>query len=104
MHGTQPNSQVALFLAANPNFQPVDLTIAGVDGCTLYVDPLLCPVIRSGAGDAQRAEGVAIAALPVPNDASLRGGVFEVQAAVLDASTPRPLKLTMTNALSITVQ
>lgn len=104
VHGAQPRSQIVLILGANPGFSKFDLGLAGATGCTLYVEPLAFFGARTGAGNAERAEGVAIAALPLPADASLRGGAFELQAAVLDGSTTRPLPLTMTNALSVTVQ
>jgi hypothetical protein len=104
LHGAQPNAQAVVFLGANPGFPPFDLTAAGAAGCTLYVDPLLLPVVGTGAGDAARAEGAAVLALPIPNNAALAGRSFEAQAAVLDGSSGRTLPLTLTNALSITVQ
>jgi hypothetical protein len=104
VHGAQPQAQVAVFLGANPNFPPFDLTAAGVAGCTLYVEPLLVGIGRTGAGSAERAEGAAVLPLPIPAKAALLGKSFEAQAAVLDASSGRSLPLTLTNALAITVQ
>lgn len=104
VHGAQPSSQIAVFLGANPSFGKFDLGLAGATGCTLYVEPLVLLGARTGAGNAERAEGVAVVPLPLPADASLRGGTFEVQVAILDGSTPRALPLTTTNALSVTVQ
>jgi hypothetical protein len=104
VHGAQPAAQVVVFLGANPGFPPFDLTAAGAAGCTLYVEPVLLPSVRTGAGNAERAEGAAILPLPIPANAALSGKTFEAQAAVLDGSTARSLPLTLTNALSITVQ
>lgn len=104
LHGAAPSSQCALLVGANPSWQPLDLTVIGITGCSLYVDPLLSTTMPTSAGDLYRAEGTATFALPIPNDAALHGGVLQAQCAIIDGFvSSRPLKVTMTNGLSIAI-
>ena len=103
LHGAAASSQASLLIGANAAWAPFDLSVFGITGCTLYVDTLLAIGATTSAGDLFRGDGAATYPLPIPNDASLHGGVLQVQAAIFDAHASRPLKLTMTNGLSITI-
>jgi hypothetical protein len=103
LHGAPPTVTCGLMLGANPSWQPLDLGIIGITGCSLYVDALLTIGATTGIGDLFRAEGTATFALPIPNDAGLHGGVLQCQVAILDANNGRPTTITMTNGLSVTI-
>lgn len=103
LHGAAPNAAVAVFVAANPSFQPIDLGLIGITGCTLWVDVVLVLNATTSAGDAARGEGRATRTLPIPADQSLVGQQIELQAAFLDARAARPLLITLTNGLAVTI-
>jgi hypothetical protein len=104
-HGLAPSSASVLFLAANPAWIPLDLSIIGVPGCTAEVDPSQISIgATTTPGIARRAEGTATIALPIPNDPTLRGQRFDAQLAVVDVNNGRAVPITLTNGLSITVQ
>ncbi len=104
MHGAAPSAFAGLLLGATPFPGGLDLSGLGINGCSLFVDPLVTLFSATGAGDAQRGEGSATFGLSIPNDPNLVAGVLHFQAFVLDVSTGRALPLTMTNGLSATIQ
>jgi hypothetical protein len=104
VRGCAPNAALALFVGANPNFAPIDLSVIGVHGCTLWIEPRVTLAGASGPGDPARGEGSGAFTLPVPADPRLTGQRFEVQAAIVDANVARALKLTLTNGLAVTIQ
>lgn len=102
--GTITNAPATLVLGANPNFRPVDLSIIGMPGCTLYVDVVFSAQTTTSAGSAQHADGSAVFPLPIANDPGFRGAKIQAQAAILGPVAGRSLPLTLTNGLSITIQ
>jgi len=104
-HGLAPGAGAVLFLASNPAWAPLDLSIIGVAGCTLHVDPGQVTIgTATSAGVASRAEGKATIALPIPGNTGLRGQRFDVQLAIVDLANGRNTPITLTNGLAITVQ
>ena len=70
---------------------PLDLGIFGMFGCTLYQSiDFVFPSFNPG--------GSTIFILPIPNDPSLAGLVFCLQAAVMDDGAPNPTGMTATNS------
>lgn len=102
--GTVTNAPATLVLGANPNFRPIDLSVIGMPGCTLYVDVLFSTQATTSAGSAQHADGSAVFSLPIANDPGFRGAKIQAQAAVLAPVAGRSLPLTLTNGLTITFQ
>lgn len=104
--GAPPSAPITLILAANTAWTPLDLSIINVPGCFLHVDPSLVQIssATSAGGNAQRAEGTASLPLPIPSDPALAGLKLQSQIAIIDFANGRPLPLTMTNALEITLQ
>jgi hypothetical protein len=75
----QASRSLALLVPAAParRHSPLDLTSAGLTGCTLYVSgDLVLPLAPSG--------GVALLPMPIPNDATLLGAELYNQAFVVD--------------------
>lgn len=102
--GAPPATAYTLLLGMNPTFQ-LDLSGAGVTGCTLYVQSLVSfGGSTSGGGMPQEGNGKAHFAMPIPNNPFLKGFTFQVQVVVLDPQNGRPIPVTLTNALSFTVQ
>jgi hypothetical protein len=104
LHGAAPASVTGLMLGVVPFPTGLDLSLIGVTGCSLFVDPVLTFFGTTGAGDAQRGEGAASFSLPIPNDPGLVAAVLYFQAFVFDVANGRPLPLTLTNALAATIQ
>lgn len=104
LRGATAGTPLTLLLSANPNWVPIDLTFLGITGCALAVDPLLSFNAAASTGDIQRAEGNAAFPLPIPADPTLRNLQIQVQCVILDAFVSRPVRITLTNGLRITVQ
>ena len=102
--GAAPVSPLVVLIGANPNFQPFDLGVIGITGCTLYVDVAVDLAAMTSAGDAPRGEGTATIGAPIPNDPGIRGFAIEAQVGIVDVNSGRGTPITMTNALSITIQ
>lgn len=83
---------------------PIDLATIGAPTCSLLVNSFTSVAFATTAGDAQRAEGRAIAALPIVNDPNLRGRRIDAQAVIVDVLNRRPLPITLTNGLGLTLQ
>ncbi|MBK8975872.1 MAG: hypothetical protein IPM29_08085 [Planctomycetes bacterium] len=101
--GAPPTTSAIVLLGA-PRLAPLDLGIIGITGCSMWVDSLSTLPVATGAGNAQRGEGTANVPFPIPNDASLRGVGFAVQAAIVDAANGRALPITVTNGLIVQLQ
>lgn len=102
--GAAPLAPIALLVGANASWQPVDLGLVNAPGCTLWVDPQLVVADRTGPGNASRAEGTASIAAHLPGDPALAGARLQAQIVILDRGNGRPLPLTLTNALAITLR
>lgn len=103
VHGAAPTSPITALLGLQ--IPPLDLGVIGITGCKLYVQPLLTVNGATGAGNAQRGEGVAVVPVPIPNNPSFRGSSLQIQVAIVDLAVGgRTLPITMTNALLVTVQ
>lgn len=104
VHGAAPLAPVGLMLAGALLPFPIDLTFLGVNGCELYLNPLVTLNGATGAGNARYGEGSAVLPVPIPNNTGLRGGALHFQAYVFDTGSGRSLPLTLTNALTVTFQ
>lgn len=104
LHGAPPTTQVSMFIGIDPSFPPFDLTFIGINGCALHVNPVLTKPGATGAGDAQRGEGVATLTLALPGMASLAGAPLLAQIAILDLANGRPVAVTMSNGIQATIQ
>ena len=97
--GAAPNATFVLLLGtASP---PIDLTVIGVNGCTLHVNSLVSLITATGSGVAKFADATATVPLPIPLGSR---GLLRVQGAFLDVGSGRSLPLTVTNALDLTLQ
>jgi hypothetical protein len=101
--GAAPNAN-ALFLLGLPRAAPMDLTVIGAAGCGLWVDVLGSLSTTTTNGNAQRGEGTATGALPIPNDPALRGALLASQVAIVDPMSGRTLPITLTNGLTLRIQ
>ena len=104
LHGCAPLAPIALLIGANPAWTPFDLGALNIQGCTLWVDPQVSVALATGSGNAQRAEGTASIALPIPNSPGLAGAQLQAQVAIVDAANGRGVPVTMSNALELTLQ
>lgn len=104
VHGCAPLAPIAFLIGANPAWTPIDLGTINAPGCTLWVDPQISLVSTTGAGDAQRAEGTATLALPIPGSPGLAGALLQTQVVIVDANNGRGVPVTLTNALELTLQ
>jgi hypothetical protein len=104
LHGAAPAAPTGLLLGAAVFPGGLDLSGFGGPGCRLHVDAAIVLSATTGAGNAQRGEGAVNFALPIPADPSLAGAVLHAQAFVADAAHGRPLPLTFTNGVSITLR
>lgn len=102
VYGAAPAAPVAMLLGQQ--IPPIDLGFIGITGCNLYVQSFLTLSGATGAGNAQRGEGVAIFPVPIPNAPVIRGARLQMQAAIVDVANGRRLPITATNGLLITVQ
>jgi hypothetical protein len=93
-----------VFLLGIPRVTPIDLGAIGVTGCSLWVDSFASGNATTSAGNAIHAEGQATLPLPIPADPSLRGAALGVQAAIVDNGNGRPIKVTFSNAVVVTIQ
>jgi hypothetical protein len=82
----------------------MDLTVIGAAGCGLWVDVLGSLSTTTTNGNAQRGEGTATGALPIPNDPALRGALLASQVAIVDPMSGRTLPITLTNGLTLRIQ
>ncbi len=101
--GAAPNAPVTVLVGARHPV-PIDLSFIGVTGCSLLVGAFADLPGLTGSGNAQRGEGTASLAMPIPNDPGLQGVSLDVQAALIDAASGRPIPVTLTNGLGITIQ
>lgn len=97
--GAAPLAPVVLMIGTP--IAPLDLGLIGINGCWLLVSPAVSILGATGPGDPKFAEGTAAVALPLP--AGLRANV-RVQAAFSDALSGRPLPMTVTNALDLSIR
>ena len=104
LHGAPPATQITTFIGVDPGFNSFDLSIIGINGCFLHVNPVLTKPGQTGTGDAQRGEGQATITLPLPPLASLAGAPLLAQVAILDLANGRPVAVTMTNGIQATIQ
>ncbi|MEZ5964651.1 MAG: choice-of-anchor V domain-containing protein [Planctomycetota bacterium] len=104
LHGAAPNATVGVILGVTAFPVPIDLGFVGVPGCALAVDPLLVLNAVTGAGNAQRGEGTATIAMPIPARPILRNRTLRFQAFFTDVASGRPTPLTFTNGLAVTLQ
>ncbi len=103
VHGAPPAVPCVFVFGANPTFQ-VDLGLVGVTGCTLWVQPLLQLGFGTTPGTPALADGTAVFPVPIPNRASLVGATLEAQCLLVDVASGRQTPLTLTNAVSFTIQ
>lgn len=104
LHGAPPMTQLSMFIGIDPNFPPFDLSLIGITGCTLHVNPVLTRPGATGPGDAQRGEGRATLTLGVPGDPSLASLPLLAQVAILDLQNGRTIAVTMSNGIQSTIQ
>ena len=104
LHGAAPLTVAGLMLGVTPFPTGLDLTGIGVTGCSLYVNPVLTLTGATSLGDAQRAEGSASFAMPIPGIPTLRTATIHFQSFIFDVANGRPVTMTMTNGLSVTIQ
>ncbi len=99
--GAAENSS-AFFLIGRPLPTPLPLGLIGVTGCSAYLDVWLDIPKTTSGGRAKMGEGNATMALPL-GAGMAPGARFSVQAVILDPQNGRPLPLTLTNAVEITI-
>lgn len=104
LFGASPATTAGMLLGVTSYPSGLDLSVIGVTGCSLFVDPLVTLFGATGPGDAQRGEGAATFPLPIPAQTELVGSVLHVQSFVLDLQSGRATPLTFSNGLSITLQ
>jgi hypothetical protein len=105
VHGGATRSYAALIAGATARSVPLDLGPWGIDGCKLFVDEIACLFVCTYGTNPRLADGTAIFELPIPADPSLRGQQFVAQGALIDMNVPwRLIRLTLTNAVAVTVQ
>lgn len=112
MFGLQPGV-IGLFWVGvnNPGFTGLNMNSLGVTGCTSLAQNLVASLSLVTTGTAssvsqqRRAEGTATVAMPIPNNPSLQGLVFNVQGGQLDPTVTalRTLPLTLTNGLRVAI-
>lgn len=112
MYGLQPGV-IGLFWVGinNPGFTGLNMNALGVTGCTSLAQNLIASLSLVTTGTAssvsqqQRSEGTATVPLSIPNNAALRGLVFDVQGGQLDPTVTaiRTLPLTLTNGLHVVI-
>lgn len=97
--GAAPNTAFVLLLGtASP---PLDLTVIGVTGCTLHVNVAVTLGATTSTGVAKFADATATVPLPIPAGTN---ALLRVQGAFIDLGSGRPLPLTVTNALDLTIR
>lgn len=104
VHGAPPTAALGLMLGVGAFNPPIDLGLFGITGCVLHLNPLVTFNATTGAGDAQRGEGSASLPVPIPGGPGLRGRTMLFQAYLADPASGRPLPLTLTNGLAVTLQ
>lgn len=104
VHGAPPTAALGLMLGVGAFTPPIDLGLFGIPGCVLHLNPLVTVNATTGTGDAQRGEGSAILQVPIPGGPGLRSRTILFQAYLADPASGRPLPLTLTNGLAVTLQ
>jgi hypothetical protein len=104
LHGGATRSYAALILGTTLRPTPLDLRPWGIDGCKLFVDELICRFVCTYGTNPRIADGSAIFELPIPTDAALRGQKFVAQGAILDMNVARAIRMTLANAVEVTVR
>lgn len=97
--GAAPASPLVLIIGT-PS-PPIDLGVIGITGCTLHALPVATVTVGTGPGNPKYADGAA--RIPLPLAPGLRASV-RLQAAFFDATSGRPLPMTVTNALDVVIQ
>ena len=100
--GAAPSTTATFLFGASATQFP--LATIGAAGCTLWVTPLFDITLLTSAGTPKLGDGTVSFPLPVPNNANLTGLTLFAQTAIADLGNGRTLPITMTNAVSFTVQ
>jgi len=104
IHGASTDQLVTFFIGPECPV-PLDLSSFGLPDCFQYITSLdNAASLLSSSGSAMRGEGSAALGCPIPNFPTLQGMEVVCQAAYIDPSAPRPLQMSVTNAIRLTIQ